>query len=67
MDSKTLLALLEANPGTNFVMELPDLSNDPTVLRKAAEARKSLRPECFPPELKHLAPKPGEIDFSADE
>jgi hypothetical protein len=59
MDSKTLLELIEKNPGAKFITveKLPDCT-DPDWERKKEEIkRKYLRPECFPPELKHLMPK----------
>ena len=66
LDTKALLELIEKNPGVKiiYVDELPDSSNDPCVLKKIEHAKEYCRPECFPPKMQHLAPKPGEIDFS---
>jgi hypothetical protein len=63
MDSKTLLELIEKNPGAKSITveKLPD-SIDPDWEREKEEIKREyFRPECFPPELKHLMP-----DFSKD-
>ena len=59
MDRESLLALIEKNQGAGliYVDELPD-NNDPELPQMIEEFKKKyLRPECFPPELKHLMPK----------
>jgi hypothetical protein len=61
MDYKTFLQIIEKNPDAKILepVDLPDLSNDPAVLKKAEEVKPYLRPECFPPALKFLI-QPGE-------
>lgn len=60
MDKATLLALVENNPKGKKIepVDLPDLSNDPDIIKRAEEVKqKYFQPECFPPEVWPLIEK----------
>ena len=51
---KPTLKWRERHPGDKFDVDMPDLSNDPYVIKKAEAARKSLEKTGIPKELEEL-------------